>query len=157
MYFHRNNDSRGFTLIELLIVIAIIGILSATVLVSLNSAREKGRDARRQSDLKSIQTALELYYFDNGKYPAEAACDSSIGSGSGGCTIMTGNDWSQTSGIWVALVPKYIPTLPVDPINNTTYHYRYEPNDASKDYCISAALEGGGRRVIHNVDTAFNC
>lgn len=54
--------ARGFTLIELLVVIAIIGILSSIVLASLNSARQKGRDARRISDIKQLQLALELYY-----------------------------------------------------------------------------------------------
>lgn len=64
-------NQRGFTLIELLVVIAIIGILSSVVLASLNSARQKGRDARRSSDLKQIQLALELYFDASGSvYPA---------------------------------------------------------------------------------------
>ena len=58
-------STKGFTLIELLVVIAIIGILSSVVLASLNSARKKGRDARRVSDLKQLQLALELYYDAN--------------------------------------------------------------------------------------------
>jgi prepilin-type N-terminal cleavage/methylation domain-containing protein len=61
---------RGFTLIELLVVIAIIGILASIILASLATAQAKGRDARRVSDIKEIQLALELYYDANGNYPA---------------------------------------------------------------------------------------
>lgn len=60
----------GFTLIELLVVIAIIGTLSSVVLTSLNSARAKARDAKRQSDLTQLRTALEFYFDSNGSYPA---------------------------------------------------------------------------------------
>lgn len=66
---HKNLGSRGFTLIELLVVIAIIGILSSIVLASLNSARVKGKDAARMADVKSLKTAMELYYDNNGGYP----------------------------------------------------------------------------------------
>jgi len=62
-------SQRGFTLIELLVVIAIIGILASIVLASLNSARQKGRDAKRISDVKQLQLALELYYDGYGAYP----------------------------------------------------------------------------------------
>src|SRR3989344_7155041 len=40
-------ERKGFTLVEVLTVIAIIGILSAVVLVSMSGSQQKGRDGRR--------------------------------------------------------------------------------------------------------------
>lgn len=68
----RQEKNKSFTLIELLVVIAIIGLLASTVFASLGSARAKARDARRMSDLKQIQTALELYSSQYGGYPSSA-------------------------------------------------------------------------------------
>ncbi len=63
------NSRKAFTLIEMLIVVAIIGILASAIMVGLGPAQQKGRDARRESDLRQIQNALELYYSKNGYYP----------------------------------------------------------------------------------------
>jgi len=60
---------KGFTLIELLVVVAIMGLLASLAVVALNNARARARDARRLSDIKQIQTALELYYLDKNEYP----------------------------------------------------------------------------------------
>jgi len=60
---------KAFTLIELLVVIAIIGILATISVIALQNARAKSRDAKRVGDMKQIQTALELFFNDKGRYP----------------------------------------------------------------------------------------
>lgn len=72
LHILRNKRQTGFTLIELLVVIAIIGLLASVVLLSLNSAREKSRNAKRLADVRQIASALELYFNDCGGYPIEA-------------------------------------------------------------------------------------
>ena len=56
--------AKGFTLIELLVVIAIIGILSSIVLVSVNSARTKAKDASVKSNIEGARVAAEMWYDD---------------------------------------------------------------------------------------------
>lgn len=63
------NKKKGFTLIELLIVIVLIGTLALIGGSSYVTSQRRGRDARRVSDLKSIQYAMESYYALNGSYP----------------------------------------------------------------------------------------
>jgi len=74
----RNMKGRnGFTLIELLVVTAIIGILASVVLVSLGTARENARDARRLGDLSQISLALEFYVDRFNHYPSVSPGSSS--------------------------------------------------------------------------------
>jgi prepilin-type N-terminal cleavage/methylation domain-containing protein len=57
---------RGFTLIELLVVIAIIGILASIVLVSVNSARNKGTAVRTLAEVAQLRSAFEQGFTSNG-------------------------------------------------------------------------------------------
>jgi prepilin-type N-terminal cleavage/methylation domain-containing protein len=60
-----HTKNKGFTLIELLVVIAIIGILASVVLVSLQSARKKGNDARVKSNVKEMKTTIETGFAES--------------------------------------------------------------------------------------------
>ena len=113
---------KGFTLIELLVVIAIIGLLSTLAVVSLNNARQKARDAKRVSDVKQVQTALELYYNDANGYPLTAG-------------VASGNAISYSGTTYMQLVPTaptpYDASCPSETYiytggaSNTTYTLRF--------------------------------
>lgn len=64
--YSRNN--KGFTLIELLVVIAIISLLSSVVLASLNSARNKVKDAAIKEEVYQLSSLMALNYSDYGDY-----------------------------------------------------------------------------------------
>jgi len=113
-------NKKGFTLIELLIVVAVIGILASVVLVGLGPVQKQGRDARRISDLRQVQSGLELYYNKNGSYPTGITSWGQL------VTTLTG------AGIGISNVP-------VDPTNNSTYYYRYASDGTS--YVLGAQLE----------------
>lgn len=111
---------RAFTLIELLVVIAIIGILSAVVFASLDTARAKSRDSQRVAQLRQIQTALEMQYADTGAYPTW------IGSGNHNGA----QNCSQGRENWIHVMNQlvsggYLTAVPTDPLNTGEYCYFY--------------------------------
>ena len=53
----------------MLIVIVIIGILSASLIPRVIGIQSRARDIQRQSDMRTLSTALKLYYRDNQTFP----------------------------------------------------------------------------------------
>jgi len=136
----------GFTLIELLVVVAIIGILATVVLSSLSSARERARDARRLSDMKTIYTALVQYDLDNGF----VAITRSYGEHNGG-----GWDDSNVKGFMTFLVDDgYLPVPVVDPINDDTYRYQYfcYESGSRRGVTLKYVRESDGAQVRYSRD-----
>jgi len=65
----RRNNDQGFTLIELMVVIAIIGILAAVAVPRISTSTDVAQEAADNANLQAIQSAVELYFADNGVYP----------------------------------------------------------------------------------------
>lgn len=66
--FRFGKKDKGFTLIELLVVVAIVGILSGVILVSLNTARQKARIANIKANLKNMISQAGIFSIDTGSY-----------------------------------------------------------------------------------------
>ncbi len=64
----RNRQS-GFTLIEIMVVVVILAVLGALVVPKFWRTSTRARVTRAQSDIRAIETALDLYRLDNFKYP----------------------------------------------------------------------------------------
>ena len=62
---------KGFTLVELLIVIVILGILATVTVFAVRGITDNAQDNACDTDAKSLNTALEAYYADNGVYPTD--------------------------------------------------------------------------------------
>jgi general secretion pathway protein G len=60
----------GFTLVELLVVLGIIVMLAALVAPQVIRYLGQARTDTASAQLKNVESALELYYLDNGQYPS---------------------------------------------------------------------------------------
>lgn len=134
--------SKGFTLIELLVVIAIIGLLSSVIIAPIQSSRKKARDARRISDMKQMETALEFYYDEYGQYP------DSDGAGCGG--------W-DTPGNGTFITPLvsggFLPANMKDPnVDDSCGNYRYYHYPANYTGCTRSFYVLG----VVDMDTSGN-
>ncbi len=129
-------------------------MLSSIVFASLNSARQKGRDARRVSDMNEIIKALHLYAADHdGQFPPP------VPGPHGG--------W-ETSDVnpanFIVAIKPYMSKVSVDPVNTTNtgfnlfipggnYYYAYYRYD--QRYANCPDIKGPFAVIaIHEVETA---
>ena len=133
---------QGFTLVELLVVISIIGVLSTLAVVSLNNARQKSRDAKRVSDIKQVQTALELYFVDKSTYSVQGTNASPITLGSTNAkSLSSGAGFASATGYSGTM---YMGVVPSDPLSDQSYTYHSantDGTDCTSGTCVSYEID----------------
>ena len=118
-------ESKGFTLVELAIVISISAILLITFLIT-NSVENvsKARDNKRLGDIALMDQAINSYLVDKNSYPDDInvlRTSTSLPQGQTGPLENISGGWIKAAGL-----ESYMPRLPIDPINNSTYYYSYK-------------------------------
>jgi general secretion pathway protein G len=101
---------QGFTLLEIMVVVVIIGLLAAMIVPNLMGNIDKAQVSRAKSDIRGIETALNLFRLDNFRYPSTAD----------GLQALVTNPGETIAPNWRATLKK----LPKDPWDHP-YQYAY--------------------------------
>jgi len=113
------HKTRGFTLIEVMVVVVILSILAAIIVPKVMDRPDTARLVKAQSDIRALESALNLYKLDNFDYP------------------------STDEGL-EALVPKYIARLSNDPWGNPYLYLSPGLHGDMDVYTLGAdGLQGG--------------
>ena len=111
--------TRGFTLIEVMVVVVILSILAAIIVPKVMDRPDTARVVKAQSDIRALESALNLYRLDNFDYP------------------------TTDEGL-EALVPKYIARLSNDPWGNPYLYLSPGLHGDMDVYTLGAdGLQGG--------------
>jgi general secretion pathway protein G len=110
---------QGFTLIEVMVVVVILGILAAIIVPKVMDRPDTARLVKAKTDIRAIESALNLYKLDNFNYP------------------------STDEGL-EALIPKYIERLANDPWGNSYLYLSPGLHGEMDVYTLGAdGLQGG--------------
>lgn len=62
-------NQKGFATLEVILMVVVIGILASVAVPRFTDITTKANTAKIQADLSTLDSVLQVYYMDNGKYP----------------------------------------------------------------------------------------
>ncbi len=114
-------SNQGFTLLEIIVVVAIIAILAAYIAPKVAGRVDDARISKAKSDIRVLESSLELYKLDNFVYPSsEQGLDALVNKPTGGTEL---KNWREGG---------YIKKLTKDPWGNE-YQYQYPGSNSEFD------------------------
>ncbi len=124
---------QGFTLLEIMVVVVIIGLLAAIVVPSFIGNIDTAAVNRARQDIRSVETALNLYRIDNFRYPSSAE----------GLEALVANPGETVAPNW----KQQLPRVPIDPWNRP-YQYAYPGQHGEFDvFSYGADGQEGGEGI----------
>lgn len=131
---------KGFTLVEITIVMALLVLLSSTILfANIKTPLQKGRDTKRKQDLNKMARYFEDYFNDQGTYPRENPAGN-----------IEGAPWGGSFGT-------YASNLPSDPLAPARqYYYQTDPTNQNM-FVVYALLENESDADISNTNCTGGC
>jgi general secretion pathway protein G len=111
----------GFTMIELLVVMAVIALLLSIATPRYFNSVLKSREAVLRENLSLTRQALDRYYGDNGKYP---------------------------DGLDLLVSKKYLRSLPLDPITDSSVTWVIIPPDVPEKGGVFDVKSGAAGKAV---------
>lgn len=136
----RKTNMSGFTLIEIMVVVVILGILAGFVVPKIMDRPDQAKIVRAKSDVRAIESALNMYKLDNHRYPASDQGLSALVDKPGGSDAA--KNWKQGG---------YLDKIPKDPWGNE-YRYLNPGQHGTIDiYSLGADGQDGGEGIDADV------
>lgn len=133
-------SQQGFTLLEIMVVVVIIGLLAALVVPNFMGQVDTAAINRAKQDIRTIETALQLYRLDNFRYP----------STDDGLEALVRNPGENVAPNW----KQQLPRVPEDPWG-MPYQYRYPGQRGEFDvFSFGADRQEGGEGVNADISNA---
>ena len=125
-------SNQGFTLLEIIVVVAIIAILAAYIAPKVTGRVDDARISKAKSDIRVLESSLELYKLDNFVYPSsDQGLEALVNRPSGD----NARNWREGG---------YIKKLTKDPWGNE-YRYVYPGSNGEFDiFSLGADAAVGG-------------
>ena len=122
----------GFTLIEIMVVVVIIGLLAAMIAPNIMRQLDRAEINRARQDVRSIESALDLYRLDNYRYPSTEE----------GLKALVTNPGETIAPNWVK--GGYLKSMPEDPWNREYLYLQPGQHGEFDVYTLGADGQEGG-------------